>query len=150
MTIQVPDRFVHEGRREFTWSCPFEPYYENHPRPEFGIFHTGLYRGYVTTWAVEGDTPHLTAVEVVRPDGTTAGLTELFPGQREKVEVSWFSGEIWIHGVRDPTAPRRKRDSTAPRRKLDRVFRFRNGKLIGSELHDRGPLLLDRLRVWVL
>jgi hypothetical protein len=130
MTIQVPDHIIYEGERLLTWSFPLEPYYEDHPPPRFGIFHTGLRRGYVATWGLEGETLYLIGIEVRRPDGTVAGLAELFPGRGAKVEATWFSGEIRICAARDPTVPRRR---------CDRLLIFQNGRLVRSELGDPCP-----------
>jgi hypothetical protein len=122
----MSDTVVYKGRRYAVWTFPLEAYYEDHPRPEFGIRHFGLVRGYRATWGIEGDTLYLTEIEVVRPDGTVAGLVELFPGQGEKVEASWFSGQIQLYRVIRQRKP--------PHRKRDRFLTFQCGKLVRSEL----------------
>jgi hypothetical protein len=136
MTIQRADTLVYEGQAYPNWDFPLELYYEDHPRPEFGYQHSGQWRGYRATWEVEGDTLYLTDIKTEWPGRTGMGLAELFPGRGEKVEASWFSGKIHLYGVREPKAPHQK--PKAPHQKRDRILTFRSGKLIGSELIDRG------------
>jgi hypothetical protein len=127
MTIQAPDTVVYKGESHSIWSFPLESYPEDNPRLEFDSCLSSLWRGYEATWLIEGDTLYLTEIQEARVHGAAVGLAELFPGQGEKVEASWFSGEIRIHGVREPTAPHRERDQ---------VLTFQNGKLIRAELSD--------------
>jgi hypothetical protein len=128
MTIQMSDSINYEGEAHRTWSFPLEGYYCDHPRPEFGVSHSGLRRGYVATWGVDADTLYLTGIEVRRPDHTIAGLDELFPKQGERIEATWFSGEIRIHGFVEPSGCER-----------DRVLKFVGGRLVRSEVEDPGP-----------
>src|SRR5947209_2850771 len=103
MTIQMPDIIVYQGKAYRIWSFPLESYHGDSSRPEFGFVHTGLRRGYVATWGIESGILYLTDIEVRRGDRSVAGMAELFPGQGGKLEASWFSGEIRIHGMWDPT-----------------------------------------------
>jgi len=81
----------------------------------------------VATWLIEGDTLYLTEIKQARVHGAAVGLAELFPGQGARVEATWFSGEIRIHGIREPTVGHRERD---------RILTFQRGKLVRSELGD--------------
>ena len=98
MTIQMADTVMYKGRRYFIWTFPLESYYEDHPRPTNFVYMTNLYRGYEATWGIEGETIYLTDIKVMRGNGTVAGLAELFPGQGEKVEAAWFSGQLRLGG----------------------------------------------------
>lgn len=104
MTAQTPDILIYEGERLSLFSNPLEAYYRNegNPRPPFRSPHTGNWRGYVATWEIDSNTLYLTDItawlaDPSSPRGMTeAGLDDLFPGHSDRVEASWFSGQLRV------------------------------------------------------
>lgn len=126
MTIQAPDIVVYDGERHSVWTFPLESCGDL-PRFESEFFNTGMYRGYLATWLIEGDTLYLTEIKHARLNGAAAGVAELFPGRGPRVEASWFTGSLRIPGDFRSAHPRRKRD---------RFLEIRSGKVVRAGPQD--------------
>jgi hypothetical protein len=108
-TPQAPDKLIYEGQLYHLYSNPLESYYESRKdRPSFFInpdprqISTGLWRGYIATWKIEGGALYLVEIESWICDESQnnkcrrADLKELFGAKYRdgKVEADWYSGEL--------------------------------------------------------
>lgn len=108
-TPQAPDKLIYEGQTYELFSNPLESYYEGRKdKPRFFIspdpkhILTGLWRGYIATWKIEGGALYLVEIDSWICDESQnnkcrrADLKELFGAKYRdgKVEADWYSDEL--------------------------------------------------------
>ncbi len=110
-TAQAPDRIVYEGQTYALHTNPLGQYFarhpERHPREaqdgERVVMSTGLWRGYVATFAIEDDSMVLLDFEVLRPSDDPDEMStrlvseiERFFETPESRILDWYSGIMVI------------------------------------------------------
>lgn len=109
-TAQIPDQIELDGKTYELLSEPLNDYlYEVHWQlPEDAEIHSGNWRGYIASWAIqEGQLVLLDAVirryhEDLDDTLTESLMPSLFPDQQQVIAV-WFSGTLVV-----PTGPLRE------------------------------------------
>ena len=95
-TAQFPDVLIYEGKEHSLFSNPLESYYgPDRPRPQFKMWHTANYRGYVATWEIDKGMLYLKKIKA-RLEGKEVGLDYLFPGNKGRVAAAWFTGTLRV------------------------------------------------------
>jgi hypothetical protein len=101
-TAQYPDKILYKGQEYALHTNPLEEYFESFPdkRPKTEIRSSALWRGYVATFELEGNSMLLKNVEIqVRkptPDNRfetqwQSVLETVVPGNK-KLKADWFDG----------------------------------------------------------
>jgi hypothetical protein len=95
MTAQACEKLIYKGEslplcaeplRHFT-AMPKQPWVQHNSC-------TALLRGYVGTWAIEGDRLYLKQLERGDSTGEPVGLEHYFPGYPDGVFAHWYTGEL--------------------------------------------------------
>lgn len=106
-TAQEGDILFLNGKKYFIYTNPLEPFLRANPErlPKSDVVSTGLWRGYVATWAVNHerlvlrDIAILESVSKPGEQGISTELvsvmTKVFPGEKEVV-ASWFTGHVIV------------------------------------------------------
>jgi len=92
--IQRPDNLIYEGKKYVIDSYPLESYYgPGRPRPKFKVHNPDIRRGYTATWEIDKSTLYLKRISA-SVNGRQVFLDNLFPGQKDRVAASWFTGKL--------------------------------------------------------
>lgn len=95
-TTQVPESIIIDGQKHSLFTSPLESYYgKGNPRPKFKSPNTANWRGYVSTWEIDGARLYLKAIRAWLPQGEV-GLDALFPGHKGRVPATWFTGTLRV------------------------------------------------------
>ena len=95
MTAQAADRLHYRGQSYYLLATPLEDYFTlGRPKPDLRVPHTGLWRGYVASWLVEGDLLFLVGLEGCLTDGQPATISTVFPAAAGSVLADWYSGSL--------------------------------------------------------
>lgn len=102
VTTQASERFYHRGTERPLFNEPLEPHFaRGNPRLRMDgeILSTGLYRGYIGTWAVRRGVLHLTDLQDLWNihHGTPRNrLTDLFPDHPGGVPADWCTDRLRV------------------------------------------------------
>ena len=95
MTAQVADKLQYQGQSYSLLTNPLEDYFtRGRHKPDFRVPHTGMWRGYVATWLVEGDLLFLVGLEGCLTNGRPATVSTIFPTAKGSVLADWYSGSL--------------------------------------------------------
>lgn len=104
-TAQSGDILIIDGEEQRIGTNPLEPLLEAHPemRPKNEIMSTNLWRGYVATWIISGDSLLLNDIKVLEPLSETrvyeekyrSVMSDVFPDST-RVFAHWFTGHIIV------------------------------------------------------
>ena len=98
MTAQFSEILIYEGEELSLCNEPLENFVENNKMDIHFVFtSTACWRGYIGTWAIEGDRLYLKSLDanINTPDGPKKmGLEALFPDYPDGVFAHWYSGEL--------------------------------------------------------
>jgi hypothetical protein len=97
MTIQAKDNLLFEGQVVSIGTLPLNDYFTKaNISPDFHVFNTGCWRGYIGTWAIKDERLYLIHISATLKTGEMVNLETIFPGYPERVFAHWFSGIIQI------------------------------------------------------
>lgn len=95
VTAQIADKLQYQGRSYNLLANPLENLFTRRRyKPDFRVPHTGMWRGYVATWLVEGDLLLLVGLEGCLKDGQPATISTIFPAAAGSVLADWYSGSL--------------------------------------------------------
>lgn len=96
MTAQCSETLYYKGEKLSMFTNPLSPYLKA-MNISFYSTSTALWRGYVGSWAIEGQRLYLVSLDgyIQTPQGgQDVGLEYLFPDYPDGVFAHWYSGEI--------------------------------------------------------
>ena len=147
-TPQAPDKLIYEGKPYDLFSNPLESYFESgKDRPRFFIdpdpkhLLTGLWRGYIATWKIEGGALYLVEIDSWICDESQnnkcrrADLKELFGAKYRdgKAEADWYSGELKLPVGKMLRSVWSEYSSIYEK---EIILKVESGKVVGKELID--------------
>jgi hypothetical protein len=98
VTAQAPEKLIYKGTELALCTEPLARFPGLKPLLQpYDYPSSGLWRGYIGTWAIESDRLYLKALKrwkTVRGEFTTVGIEDLFPGYPDGVFAHWFTGEL--------------------------------------------------------
>ncbi|MCP5162186.1 MAG: hypothetical protein H6999_00550 [Hahellaceae bacterium] len=100
-TAQATESLIYEGEAMATLSNPLEAYFNDaRPKPRKILKATcsAIWRGYLATWEVKGQTLYLNKIAKGSCSGNGADipLAKIFPGKTSPLKAAWFSGVLII------------------------------------------------------
>ncbi|MCK7494676.1 MAG: hypothetical protein MZW92_28650 [Comamonadaceae bacterium] len=94
---QIPERLRLDGEDLALASLPLAAWRPaGGPQPAFAAPHAALRRGYVGSWAIDGQRLQLLALYGRLAGGAEATLATLFPGRAAPVHADWYSGTLRV------------------------------------------------------
>lgn len=97
-TAQAPEVLKFEGNTYSINTNPLEPWLAAHPRalPKSEVISSGLWRGYIGTWAIRDGTLFLEDVRILTSDDRDRSvMKEMFPGGAPQ-PAAWFTGNLIV------------------------------------------------------
>jgi hypothetical protein len=95
-TTQFSEILYLNGQKHSLDSLPLEQYYgPENPRPRFRAPNTATWRGYIATWEIDRGVLYLKAIQAWTDQGQV-GLEALFPGRKNPVPATWFTGKLTV------------------------------------------------------